>query len=83
MTISERAKIIPDEALTNHHIQDDNVDFTREDISNAYVAGAKDVINIINDIIKIEMLQADIDERFPNYKGIVEDIIDKVNNIDK
>ena len=46
MTISERAKIIPDEALTNHHIQDDSVDFTREDISNAYVAGTKDVINI-------------------------------------
>ena len=83
MTISERAKIIPDEALTNHHIQDDSVDFTREDISNAYVTGAKDVINIINDIIKIEMLQADINERFPDYKGIVEDIIDKINNIDK
>ena len=81
MTINERAKIIPDEALTNHHIQDNSVDFTREDISNAYVAGAKDVINIINDIIKIEMLQADIDERFPDYKGIVEDIInaDKEN----
>ena len=80
MTISERAKIIPDEALTNHHIQDDSVDFTREDISNAYVAGAKDVINIINDIIKIEMLQADIDERFPDYKGIVEDIINEQSN---
>ena len=49
----------------------------------AYIAGAKDVINIINDIIKIEMLQADIDERFPDYKGIVEDIIDRINNINK
>ena len=55
MKIAERAKVIPDEARTNHLIQDDEWDgnFTREDLENAYVAGANDVRTlVINEIFK-------------------------------
>ena len=83
MTISERARQIPDEALTNHLIQDDKIDFTKEDISNAYIAGAKDVIEIIYRIIHLEMIKAETEDKFPDYKGITENIIKELEGINK
>ena len=83
MNIKERAELIPSEALTNHRMNNEPVKLTKKDVSDAYIAGARDVINLISDIIKIELIQAEIDMRNPDYKGVVLDINDELEKLTK
>lgn len=78
MTIYERAKDIPNEALTNHHIHDDSIEFTPDDLSNAYIAGAQDVITLIMAIINMLSLKEETD-----YKKIVDIIVQNIEDINK
>ena len=60
MTITERAKIIPDEAKTNHLILDDKWDghFVPQDLIDAYISGANDVVQlIVNTIFRSKLLE--------------------------
>ena len=55
MTITDRAKIIPDEAKTSHLILDDKWDghFVPQDLIDAYISGANDVRTlVVNEIFK-------------------------------
>lgn len=83
MTISERANRIPDEALTVHHMQDMSTEFTAEDISNAYVTGAKDVIEIVKRIYATNTIKCISGGDDVNYEAIMLEIIDELNNIDR
>ena len=77
MTIAERAKTIPDEAKTNHLIQDDVWDghFTGEDIENAYVAGANDVVKLImNTIFRSKILEESPDATLEKIEKILSEI---------
>lgn len=83
MTISERAKQIPNEALTVHHMQDMSTEFTTEDISNAYIAGAKDVIEIVKRMYATNTIKYISEGADVNYESILLDIINELNNIDR
>lgn len=83
MIISERAIQIPDEALTVHHMEDMSTEFTASDISNAYITGAKDVIEIVKRMYATRTIKDIADGNTPDYEGILNEILLELNDIDR